>query len=303
MQKLLITGGSGLLALNWAIHRRTESEVFLLLHKRYIALKGVSYCNFELSNKENIETNLLRIQPDLVIHTAGLTDVDQCEAIPKNTYNTNVVLSGNIAEICQKLDCKLVHISTDHLFDGFQSFRREEDEVSPLNEYARSKALAEKVVLGKNNDALIIRTNIFGWGTSYRTSFSDFIISNLRDKKAITLFTDVHYTPILIADLVDQIESLINNKASGIFNVPGKERLSKYEFGKLICKTFNLDSRYIIPSLISQKHELVHRPNDMSLSGEKTMKLTGRELSSIKQGIQRLYHQEKLGTAKELKAL
>lgn len=302
-KRILITGGTGLLALNWAIKKRDEQHLFLLQHQRAISLSGTTPCKFDLSSKDEITAAIEDIKPDLIVHAAGLTSVEKCEADPKLAAFTNVNLSKNIAEVSQHLGIRLLYISTDHLSDGKVAYQKEEDAIHPLNQYAISKAMAEKTILEACDKALVIRTNIFGWGTSYRTSFSDFIISNLRKGNEIQLFSDVNYTPVLIADLLDIIEKLLGAGGSGIFNIGSADRISKYEFGQTIAMIFGLDATKIQKISIDEKTDLVSRPKDMSLSTEKISQLLGHTPPIVKDGILRLKQQEELGLAKELGAL
>ena len=273
-KKILFTGGSGLLALNSAVYLRNDYEVYLGLHSRIINLEGVHTCILDLENEQALEKELIRIKPDILINAAGMTNVEECELKPNEADNINAVVPGVLARLSKKLNIYFVHISTDHLFDGTKSFQTEEDTISPLNEYGKSKAKGEQEVLKNNNEALIVRTNFFGWGTSYRQSFSDFIVYSLRQEKKITLFEDVYYTPILIQTLIDQIQLLIKDKIKGIINIVSDERISKYDFGILIAELFGLDKSLIEKGSIKNNKSLIQRPSDMSLSNFKIKNLT-----------------------------
>ncbi len=273
-KKILFTGGSGLLALNSAVYLRNDYEVYLGLHSRIINLEGVHTCILDLENEQALEKELIRIKPDILINAAGMTNVEECELKPNEADNINAVVPGVLARLSKKLNIYFVHISTDHLFDGTKSFQTEEDTISPLNEYGKSKAKGEQEVLKNNNEALIVRTNFFGWGTSYRQSFSDFIVYSLRQEKKITLFENVYYTPILIQTLIDQIQLLIKDKIKGIINIVSDERVSKYDFGILIAELFGLDKSLIEKGSIKNNKSLIQRPSDMSLSNFKIKNLT-----------------------------
>ena len=268
-KKILFTGGSGLLALNSAVYLRNDYEVYLGLHSRIINLEGVHTCILDLENEQALEEDLIRIKPDILINAAGMTNVEECELKPEEADKINAVVPGLLAKLSKKLNIYFVHISTDHLFDGTKSFQTEEDTISPLNVYGKSKAKGEQEVLKNNNEALIVRTNFFGWGTSYRQSFSDFIINSLRQEKKITLFSDVYYTPILIQTLIDQIQLLIKDKIKGIINIVSDERISKYDFGVLVAEIFELDKSLIEEGSIENNKSLIKRPRDMSLSNFK----------------------------------
>ena len=126
---------------------------------------------------------------------------------------------------------KMVHISTDHLFDGTNAFSHEETQLSPLNVYGKTKGEGEKAILSNNPDSLIIRTNFFGWGPAYKASFSDKILKSLESEKASNLFDDVIYTPISVKTLSEKFHLLIRQRRKGVFNVCSNERITKYQFG------------------------------------------------------------------------
>lgn len=291
-KKILITGGSGLLAINWALSIRDKYEVTLLLHHRKISLSGVSADTASLDNLDECLEVLGKHQPDIVIHTAGLTDVEKCESNLNLAQEVNVGLAKNIAIACNYKNVKLVHISTDHLFSGEDKFVTENSTPNPVNRYAKTKLQGEQQVLENYRDALIIRTNFFGWGVKYRPSFSDFILSNLKADKSIDLFQDVFFTPILIDELVDKVHQLIDVGVSGIFNVVGSEHLSKYEFGVRLANCFNLDTGLINAISINDKENLVKRPKDMSLSNAKLCQTLDCEVINLDQQLQLLKTQE-----------
>jgi len=235
---------------------------------------------------------LVKYQPDILIHTAGLTNVEECETNPNLAQTVNVDLAKNIAIACNNQGVKLVHISTDHLFLGDQEFSKEGSVTNPVNNYAKSKFLGEQQVLENCKDALIIRTNFYGWGTKYRQSFSDFILNKLKNNEQVDLFSDVFFTPILIDELSKRTHQLIDTGAIGVFNVVSSERVSKYEFGIKLANCFNLDVSLINAVSISHKPDLVKRPKDMSLSNNKLCQTLNCKISSISKQIQTLRQQE-----------
>ena len=300
---ILITGGSGLLALNWALAVRDTKCVILALHNQKIALSGVRTCSLNLDSSDEIVDELRVLKPDLVIHAAGLTSVEMCEKRPDLAEYINIDLANNLAKACANLELPFVHISTDHLFAGDTTYIDENYPIRTLNVYAQTKALAEHVVLKECPKALVIRTNFYGWGTSYRQSFSDFIISTLRAEKKLELFDDVFYTPILVEALAKATHHLIDLKASGIFNIVGGQRLSKFDFGIKLAKVFGLNEALINATQISTKPLLTKRPLDMSLSNIKAVGFLGADFGAIDDHLSRLRQQEENGMAMELSKL
>jgi len=301
--RILITGGSGLLALNWALAVRDRCEVILGLHKRQVSLSGVSVKTIDLESVDYFVRVLEEVKPQVVIHTAGLTSVEKCESQPELAHQVNVTLAANVARACTLHGIKLVHISTDHLFSGNEPFVTEDQPVSPRNVYGQTKAEAEHRVLDSNSQALVIRTNFYGWGTNYRQSFSDIVINALRTGSDLTLFQDVFYTPILVETLAQAVHELIDLKATGIFNVVGDERISKYHFGFKLSEEFGLEFGHVRSGLFSDQKSLVHRPCDMSLSNQKVCNLLGRRLGGTKEHLTRLHQQENNGFAQKMKTL
>jgi len=291
-KKVLITGGSGLLAFNWALSIRNNYAVTLLLHNKKISLSGVDTDIVSLSSLDECLSVLTKNQPDIVIHTAGLTNVEECESNPDLAQEVNVDLAKNIAIACSEQNVKLVHISTDHLFSGSQQHSTEESTVNPINNYAKTKLLGEQQVLENCKDALIVRTNFFAWGTGYRQSFSDFILDKLKHNKQVDLFSDVFFTTILVDELSKRTHQLVDLNAVGIFNIVSSERISKYEFGIKLANCFNLDVSLINKVSINSKQNLVDRPMDMSLSNAKLFQTLNCEISSLDEQLKIFKKQE-----------
>jgi len=301
--RVLITGGSGLLALNWALAIRSKRAVTLGLHERQVSLSGVQTRHIDLESVDSLAKSFDEGEVGMVVHTAGFTNVDQCEAKPDLARHINVELAANVAKVCAKLNLPLVHISTDHLFPGTEAMVTEDTPIAPVNVYGQTKAEAELQVLEAYPRALVMRTNFYGWGPAYRRSFSDMVVQALRAGKELSLFKDVFYTPILIEAAANTAHDLVESKAAGIFHVVGDERISKYEFGLKIAKEFALDAALIKPGYLFDQPSLIRRPNDMSLSNQKVCKLLGRKLGGISEQIARLHQQEQNGLAREVRQL
>lgn len=298
--RVLITGGSGLLALNWACAMRREWEVVLGTHAHTVVLGGTTACSLGLEDIECFARQLGQIAPDLVVHTAGLTSVDRCEEDPAQALHVNAELARNVAQAAAAKHIKLVHISTDHLFAGTRSGYSEDDVPEPLNEYARSKLLAEEWVGQANPQALIIRTNFFGWGHAGRQSFSDWIIRSLSIGREITLFDDVFFTPILADVLAKAAHRLVDLADGGTYNLTGDERLSKYAFAVRLAEAFNLRDELIRPDKIFSAGLRAKRPSDMSLDNTRACNLLGTGLGRLDDYFLALRRQEEEGRREEL---
>ncbi len=298
--RIAITGGSGLLALNWAIAMRDTHEICLLLHNREVVLSGTQTRRVSLSSSEEIGKFLAEWQADLIVNTAGMTNVDQCEKNPEAAFYANSTIAESVANAAQKNNVALVHISTDHLFSGKAPLVNEETEPAPLNVYASSKLEGERRVRKCYPEALIVRTNFYGWGHSFRTSLSDWVISSLRKGETIKAFADVWFTPILIDHLVVAVHELMNRGVVDVVNIVGDKRLSKYEFAMRLADAFSLDKKLIIRANSQSNRFEALRPEDLSLSNQKVVRLLERKLGSIEDGLCELREQELTGRHNEL---
>lgn len=297
---IVLTGGSGLLALNWACAVRDKWDVILGTHRHTVTLAGAAAHPLDLDDPVQLERQLDQLAPDLIVHTAGLSNVDGCEANPALARQANAQIARNVAQAAAHKNIRLVHISTDHLFAGTERFYSEDALPQPLNEYGRSKLLAEEWVRQICPQALIVRTNFFGWGYAQRQSFSDWIIYNLRAGKPLSLFDDVYVSPILADALALAAHELVERAASGIFNLVGGERVSKYEFALQLAEHFSLPAELIRRDQLAHANLQAQRPRDMSLDNSKARSLLGRGLGGLDEYLVALRSQEAQGRRLEL---
>lgn len=286
--KLFVTGISGRLGLNLALQTRERFQVSGCYYTHPIVLDGIRPLKLDVTSFGALEQALRQIRPDVIVHTAGLTNVEGCEANPMLAYRLHVEATQHVAKIANALGAQLVHISTDHLFDGTSPWKTEADSPVPLNTYAKTKWQAEQVVLQVCPDALIIRTNFFGWGTSVRMSFSDWILRALAQQRELTMFSDVFFTPILINDLVDVMIELIVRGATGIFHVAGSERLTKYDFALRMAEVFGSPKNRIRAISVEDFPFKARRPKDMSLSSRKVESCLQVRMPTPEEGLERL---------------
>lgn len=299
-KRVLITGGSGLLSLNWACTIRHKWDVILGVHHHPVKLKSTRPYQLNLELPDALSKQLADLSPDLIVHTVGMTNVDDCERSTQEAEHVNTKIALNVAEVAKARGISLIHISSDQLFDGKRSFYTETDPVRPINIYGATKALAEKKILEINSSALIIRTNFFGWGHSQRQSFSDWLIYNLRSGEKLKLFDDIHITPILADTLALASHDLLDKGAVGVVNVVGDERISKYHFAQLLCQAFDLPSRLIQRDKMINSKFLASRPLDMSLDNSLLRKILGRDIGGVSDFLYKLRDQELSGRRAEL---
>lgn len=267
--KLIITGASGLLG-QYLCPFFSDRYQVVGLQSGPISPENNPYSlvQLNLTEENNVKRFLSDFEADFVIHTAGLTSVDECQKYPQMAQMLNVEMTRLITHYLNPAQTRLIYISTDHLFSGTRSLYSEEDPVEPLNVYAETKWKAEKIVNTTEN-FIIVRTNFYGGKTQKKKSFSQWIFDELKSGKTIQMFSDVFFTPLSIHSLAESIEKLLLSKLQGTYNVVGRERISKLEFAKKLSYAFDLNPELIIPTYVDHASLKARRPHDMSLSIKK----------------------------------
>ena len=300
---LLITGGTGLLGLHWAAACRDYRQVTIAVHRRTPSLHGATLSAIDLSDPRAVEDFLIKGGIGCVIHAAGLTSVERCEQDPDAAHHCNVTLASTVATAASRAGAALIHISTDHLFDGNADMYDEDSAVSPVNAYGRTKALAEEEVLREHPNALVLRTNFYGWGPLYRPSFSDWLLASLHQRHPLKLFADMRYTPTNITPLVEAAMLLSEKGVSGIIHAVGDEALSKYTFGLRLAEHFGFSPARIEPVRLADQVDLVRRPLSMALSTRRLQQVLGHGLGSTAEHLDLLRAQKNNPAITEIRRL
>ena len=287
-RRLFITGISGLLGLNGALHWRDRFETIGCYRSRPIAIGGVEAVALNLEDAAATQSLFQQTKPDLVLHTAALTDVNRCEIEPALAARLNIDVTRIVAAAARGVGAQLVHISTDHLFAGDRPFSDELTEPRPVNSYARTKLEAERVVQELDPHALIVRTNFIGWGTGTGGGFLDWLVRSLREGAPLRMYADVFVTPIGIIDLLDCLFDLVNRGTTGVVHVAGAERLSKYELGLKAAHVFGYPADRVERASIDSVPSIAARPRDMSLDTGRVSQLLGRPMPDADTCLQRL---------------
>jgi dTDP-4-dehydrorhamnose reductase len=294
-RRVLISGVSGLLGLNAAVQWSDEFEIAGCYLYHPVTVPHVETVRLDLENGRALRDFMAAFRPDIVLHTAGLTNVDQCEREPSLARRLHVDITRNVAAAAAAARARLVHISTDHIFDGSGRFYLEAAEPKPLNVYAHTKLDAEAVVESVCPGALIIRTNFLGWGTSIRSSLTDWILRSLAGGAPFDMFTDVFITPILINDLLDCLRDLLYRDIEGVIHVAGSERVSKHDIGVRTARSFGYDPAQIRRISVRQFPFVAVRPNDMSLATRRVSELLGKTMPDLDCSLSRLRQLREIG--------
>jgi|TARA_B110000495_G_scaffold200343_1_gene215391 dTDP-4-dehydrorhamnose reductase len=235
----------------------------------------------DITNIHSIEKVVNQFRPDLIINCAALTNLDQIESNPERAYAINAQGTKNIAEVSRQNKIKMIHISTDSVFDGKKGMYSEDDIRNPINEYAKSKKMGEDFVKEKLDTYIIIRTNFYGYNSEGKFLFN-WILKKIKEKQEITGFSDIIFNPLEIRNLSDMIKELAYKDFNGVIHLSSNEIFSKYEFIIKIAKMLNFDMRSIIKGSIKNANFTSTRPLNTSLSNQLAKKILKTQPLSLK---------------------
>lgn len=301
-KKVVITGGAGLLASCAWLTMSDRWDITLAVRTPASAPRGQKVVACQLEEASRVREMLESVRPDLVLHAAGLTSVEECEKNKYRAHLSNVLSTKIVAQETSRLGIRMVHISTDH-FSSAHNDSTEEEIGFPQNTYAMTKLGAEYEAMAQNPGVLIARTNFFCWGPPHRRTFFDQATEALRSRTSVDGFVDVTFNPLSGPVLLGYLDQLDTRGSKGIFNLTGDEVLTKHEFAVKIAKSLGAPESVVNPTRLSDSSSLIKRPHLLGLSNTKLK----RELSltntpSISQMLDELFiregqHKERLRTA------
>jgi dTDP-4-dehydrorhamnose reductase len=251
--KILVTGANGLLGqhlvkmlIETAAYEiiatgRGISRIPFVVDERY------QYLSLDITNGMEVATFIELNQPDIIIHTAAITQVDECETNPVSCWNTNVTATRFLISAAESTGARFIYISTDFVFDGLSGPYKETDIAEPVNYYGSSKLAAEKAVKESKLNWCIVRT-VLVYGNilvGNRSNIVSWVKENLAAGKIIKVVSDQWRTPTYVGDLAKGILLAVEKNATGIFHISGAEMLSPFDMADATAEYLGLNKALI----------------------------------------------------------
>jgi len=300
--RILITGASGLLGLNLAL-QHPEKHTFVGVDRSKLAGTPFELYTADLLDPQATQRMLDTLKPEAIIHTAANANVDSCESDPQGAQRLNAELPAELGLACAMRDIRLIHISTDAVFDGTKNGNYvEEDVPNPLGVYAQSKLDGERNVLSANPRACVARVNFFGWSLSGTRSLAEFFFNKLATGQPCNGFTDVYFCPLFVGDLAATLLRMLEKDLSGLYHTVGAEPLSKYDFGQRIARQFGFDPELVIPKSVEESGLKARRSHNLRLSIHKLSTALGQEIPGVSTGIEQFYTQAQQGYPQKMRS-
>jgi dTDP-4-dehydrorhamnose reductase len=288
--KILVTGSNGLLGqkLTRLIEEHPDHTLIATARGASVLpiVKG-QYESLDVTIAGDVNTMVWETKPDVIIHTAAMTNVDQCELNQDECWRANVDAVDNIVQACIRHNVRLVHVSTDFIFDGSHGPLDENEKPNPVNFYGQSKLAGEQRIIESPLHWSILRT-VLVYGITRDMSRSNIVLwvkNSLEQGKTIQVVADQWRTPTLAEDLATGCFLAATKQARGIYNISGKDFLSPYDIAIQAAEYFNLDKSLIKKTDSNQFKQPARRPLTTGFIIDKARKDLGYEPHSFAEGI------------------
>ena len=241
--------------------------------------------SFDFTDDNALTDCINETLPNIVINTAAIVDLGFCESNSGKAYQVNARIPGIIAEICRSHDIYFIQISTDHYYVAEGSEKHsEEEKVTLVNEYARTKYLGEQLALTYEN-SLVLRTNIVGFRGTGKATFIEWAIQELKKETKLNLFTDFYTSSIHTIDFANILVDIIKKHPTGIYNLASSDVSSKKQFILALSKSlFDKEPRYNEVSVCNINGP--RRAASLGLDTSKLEQLIGYEMPGLDKTIE-----------------
>lgn len=260
MKEALVTGACGLLG-QYLVNRLELSYKVIAIDKApnvFGVNKNLIFIRMDLSEPGAISNLITDYSPDIIYNCAAFTDVDGCEINRESAFELNV---GLVEELASAHSGRIVHFSSDYVFNGNNGPYSEDDKTDPLGYYGLTKLESEKVILKSGSDHLIVRTNVlFGVGIHVKLNFIMWLIKTLGREVTIKIVTDQYNNPIHADNLAEAAIEAEEAGIKGILHIAGGSYLSRYEIAVKTAEHFGFDKDLIQPVKTAQLGQTAPRP-------------------------------------------
>lgn len=288
--KILVTGSNGLLGQKLTELLENDPSVTLIATARGKSVLPITKGEFhslDITDSHAVDEVFARTKPDVVINTAAMTQVDQCETEREACWTANVTSVENLVAACTKYSAHLVHVSTDFIFDGTRGPLDENEKPNPVNYYGESKLAAEEVVKKSKTGWSILRT-VLVFGITRDMSRSNIVLwvkNSLEQGKKIQVVNDQWRTPTLAEDLAQGCYLAAKKKATGIYNISGKDFLTPYDIAIATADYFKLDKSLVNVTDSTKFTQPAKRPPRTGFIIDKARTHLGYEPRSFAEGL------------------
>ncbi|MES2629042.1 MAG: NAD(P)-dependent oxidoreductase [Bacteroidota bacterium] len=290
--RIFITGANGLLGQKIVEKVVADRQHQLLAtskgENRNAVLNGYDYQSVDISNREEVLAAISGFKPEVIINTAAMTNVDQCEQDREGCQLANVTSVEYLIEAARSTNAHLIHLSTDFVFDGENGPYKEEDTAAPLSFYGNSKLLSEQLVEQSGLEKWSVARTIIVYGTGNRLSRGNIVFwvkEMLEEGKEITIVDDQFRAPTFAEDLAEGCLLIAEKGVNGIFHLSGPETLSIYELATRVARFYNLNADLIKPVQTGMFTQPAKRPLKTGFDISKARRVLGYAPKTLEESL------------------
>jgi dTDP-4-dehydrorhamnose reductase len=296
MKRILICGANGLLGQRLSLMLSAQSEYEVLntsIERSFVYDSRLfDYNQLDITNRSDVKSLISSFQPTVILNAAAATNVDWCESNREDAWKANVTAVENLAEATRKVHAKLIHVSTDYVFDGKNGPYDEEAKPNPVGYYGKTKLASENAIRTAEISFAILRTNVlYGSGIGVKANFPLWVVNNLTASKPITVVDDQFGNPTFVSDLAMAMIKVFELNREGVFHIGGGEQLSRYDFAVRTAEVFHLDASLLKRIKTGDLQQAAPRP---MVSGFITLKAEtqlGMHFLNTRDGLTLLKHE------------
>lgn len=292
--RILITGSNGLLGQKLIKLLSNKQDIVLLATssgENRVNRYPISYQSLDITDEKAVLSVIERFKPNVVINTAAMTNVDACEVDRENCWKINVDAVQYLLNACEKTGAKLIHLSTDFVFDGQNGPYSEGDKPNPLSYYGESKYASEQLLVKSNYRNWAIARTIIVYGTGENMSRSNIVLwakGALEEGKELTIVDDQFRSPTWADDLAMGCWLIAEKDATGIFHLSGKDFMSILELVRRVAVFYNLDASKVTPVKSDSLYQAAKRPPITGFVLDKAIDELGYNPLSFEEGLKQL---------------
>ena len=264
--RIMILGANGFTGrriLQHLVHKQEHNLLACSLHKDILPEEGYQFYELDILNFEATDILLAKFKPEIIINASALSVVDYCEQHQEEAYALNVSAVRHIAEYCQTNNCRLIHLSTDFVFDGIKNTPYVETDIpNPVNYYGKTKRWSEEVIEQICENYAIMRVEVV-YGKPLERQHGNIVqlvINRLENGQSIRVVSDQVRSPTWVEDIALGTELLLSSKHNGIYHICGGETMSVADIAYRTAAYFNLHSSLIEPVTTTEMNEATPRP-------------------------------------------
>jgi dTDP-4-dehydrorhamnose reductase len=291
MRRILVTGSNGLLGQKITERLLVTNQFDLIATSkganRFSVAGGYTYTEMDILDPLNVKEVVEQYQPDAIVHTAAMTNVDTCEAEQERAYQLNVEAVKTLVSLCELHNIQLVHLSTDFIFDGAHGPYDELAAPNPLSYYGITKLEAEEVIKNSTCRWAILRT-IIVYGIVSDMSRSNIVLwakGALEKGSPINVVNDQWRMPTLAEDLADCCLLAVEKDARGVYNASGKDMMSISELVERVADYWHLDKSLIKEVSAETLNQTAKRPVKTGFILDKSIAELGYNPRSFEEGL------------------